>query len=146
MRLKIVFDGVRIMNDRDPAMAPLRFREAERGVRAADNRMVLEVRVDVDDDGGERHRLPREGWYRPYSLYSLRVDTVIFDGEVDDRLEVTVHALPPDAGPEKAVSTYRRELTGDPASWVGSYGPREATGPEHLGFWQVYYRILAPEA
>lgn len=142
MKLRVLLQRIRIMNDRDPKMESLRFAEAERGLRPADNRLTLDVRVEAPDDGlAERTRLPREGHYRPYSLYSLRVDEVVFEGDVSGPLVITIHVLAPGADPEEAVDTYRRELTGDPSTWLGAYGPREASGPEHLGFWQVYYRI-----
>lgn len=144
MKLRVVLERVRILNDRDPAMEPLRFGESRRGVRAADNRLVLDV--DVHSRNGhvrQRTRLPDAGYYRPYSLYSIPIDQTVFDGEVEDHLVVTVRALPPNADRDRAVSTYTREFVDDPRSWLGRYEPHEASGPEHLGFWQVVYRIEA---
>lgn len=146
MKLRVLLQRIRIMNDRDPKMASLRFGEAERGLWPADNRLSLDVRVEAPDDGlAEQTRLPRGRHYRPYSLYSIRIDeVVVFEGDVSGRLLITIHVLAPGADVEEAVDTYRRELTGDPSSWIGSYGPHEALSPEHLGFWQVYYRIESP--
>lgn len=148
MKLRVVLDSVRIMNDRDPAMQSLRLRDADRGTRPADTRLHLDVRVHTRNHGGvEQHiRLPRERYYKPRSLYSIRVEEPIFEGDVEDHLAVRIAALPHDAdGPEEAVDSYTREFEGDPQSWLGRYGPQDASGPEHLGFWQVYYHIEAPD-
>lgn len=150
MKLRVLLQRIRIMNDRDPKMASLRFGEVERGLWPADNRLSLDVRVEAPDDGlAEQTRLPRGRHYRPYSLYSIRlysirIDEGVFEGDVSGRLVIRIHVLAPGADVEEAVDTYRRELTGDPSSWIGSYGPHEALGPEHLGFWQVYYPIESP--
>lgn len=142
MKLKVCLRSARILDDRAPAFAPLRFHEADRGWRAPDNRMVLDVQVRPDAAEDAQHtRLPGEGHYRPASLYSIRLDATVFEGSVDDRLTVRVDARPPDTGGDEIVSTYEREFTGDPASWVGEHRPHGAAGPEHLGFWQLFYRI-----
>lgn len=138
MELRIVLESIRILNDRDPEMRSLRFGEAVRGVRPADNRLVLDVEVAAAEREQTTH-LPDTGHYRPYSLYSIRIEEPIFEGEVADRLTVRIDALPPDG--QRPVSTYRREFAGSPPDWLGAYRPDEASGPEHLGFWQVFYRI-----
>lgn len=141
MELRVVLESIRILNDRDPAMASLRFGDAVRGVRPSDNRLVLDVEVDGDGDPPRVTRLPREGHYRPYSLYSIRIEEPVFEGGVEDRLAVRIEAGPPGTDGWDPVSRYEREFVGTPGEWVGSYRPDEATGPEHLGFWQVFYRI-----
>lgn len=150
MKIRVVLNSVRILNDRDPAMASLRFGEAKRGVRAADNRLVLDVDVHTRGGGAQqRTRLPEDDhgrtyerkFYRPYSLYSLRVGVPIFDGDVVDNLAVRIDVVAPGHDRSQSLSTFEREFEGDPQSWVGSYQPRGIEGLEHMGFWQVFYEI-----
>lgn len=153
MKLRVVLNSIRILNDRDPAMASLRFGEAKRGVRAADNRMVLDVEVSTQDDGGpgQRTRLPEDDhgrtyerkFYRPYSLYSLRVGVPIFEGDVSGSLDMRIDVVAPQHDRSQTLSTFARQWTGDPTSWLGSYHPRGIEGLEHVGFWQVFYNIEA---
>lgn len=147
MKLHVVLERVRIMDDRDPQVEPLRLREAKPRVVPADTRLTLGVRVRTNNHGGveQETRLPREGHYQPRSLYSIGIDEPIFEGDVEDHLAIRIDALPPDAGREQAVDTYEREFSGDPRSWLGQHAPDQASGPEHRGWWQLYYRIEPAE-
>ncbi|HEX2028043.1 MAG TPA: hypothetical protein VHF25_08605 [Nitriliruptorales bacterium] len=147
MKLRVFFDRVRIMDDRDPKVEPLRLREAKPRVVPADTRLTLGALVRTDNYGGveQKTRLPREGHYTPKSLYSIRIEQSIFEGDVEDHLNIRVDVLPPDAGRDQAVDTYEREFTGDPQSWLGKHAPDQASGPENLGWWELYYRIEPAE-
>lgn len=108
------------------------------------------VRVSSRNRGGiaEEVWLPRKkkfyritdmpGWNRK------ELDQVVFEGEVDDHLEVELHGEELDfLSPDDQLETYHRVFEGPPSSWFGEYYPGDEGGddPEHLSNWKVCYAI-----
>jgi hypothetical protein len=74
----------------------------------------------------------------------LKLDKVLFEGEVDDRLEVEILGEELDfLSPNDQLDLYHRVFEGDPASWVGLYHPGDegSSDPERMSNWWVYLEI-----
>ncbi len=74
----------------------------------------------------------------------LRLDEVLFEGEVDDHLEIDILGEELDTlTANDELDRYHRVLEGDPASWVGLYEPGDegSKDPERMTNWWVYIRI-----
>ncbi len=107
----------------------------------------------VRSDNGDllqETRLPEKGYIsisdHPAWNKLDKLNRVIFDGVVEDHLEVELLGEEHDLlSANDHLDTYRREFTGDPETWVGSYHPRDEGGkgkdPEHMSNWRVAYDI-----
>lgn len=132
MKLRVVLEKIRVMDSHHPALEDV-------------EQLKVDVRVHTDNHGGidQQTRLPRDDHIKPTSLWSYAIDEPIFEGEVEDHLSIRIDAVQADA--EEPLGTYTREFSSNPDSWLGRYAPQEASGPENLGFWEVYYRIERAE-
>ena len=107
----------------------------------------------VPDRGEEQTvRIPEKGYMSISEHPSMRkvtMNTVIFDGEVEDGETLVVEGQGEEQDRISAndqLNAYRREFTGDVASWVGSYSPwdegsEDTQDPEQLGDWRIAYSI-----
>lgn len=132
MKLRVVLEKIRILDRRHPAVDGTR-------------EIGLDVLVRTGDRGGtEQHtRLPRVGHYRLVSPWSFKLAETAFEGEVEGDLQIRIALA--DRLADRSLDVYQREFTAQPGSWLGRYAPDQAAGPEHLGFWQVFYRIESVE-
>lgn len=140
MQVRVVLEKIRILDEGE-------FRKVyggeapERGPHRGDE-VELDVHVRSGDDGTEQHtRLPREGFYHLVTGWSINVRETIFEGDVSDQLEIRIDAVRPGSDPPEKLASYTRELEADSETLFGQYEPQDMSGPEHLDFWQVYYRI-----
>lgn len=102
----------------------------------------------VEGGGNETvTRLPGEGaWFISHKPGKNRVklDEVLFEGEVEDRLVVEIEGEEKDRLTKSdALHPYRREFSGPASSWVGMHGPgdEEDEDPESMPNWRIGYRI-----
>lgn len=75
-----------------------------------------------------------------------KINKVIFDGNVEDHLVVELMGEEIDLlSANDHLDTYRREFTGDPETWAGTYKPGDegdsVADPESLSNWRVAYDI-----
>ncbi|HEX2027122.1 MAG TPA: hypothetical protein VHF25_03905 [Nitriliruptorales bacterium] len=128
MKVRVILEKVRILDRRHPTVDGTR-------------EIGLDVLVRTDDRGGteQRTRLPSVGHYRLVSPWSFKLAETAFEGEVDEHLRIRIALADRTAG--QSLDVYEREFTSQPESWPGRYAPDQAAGPEHLGFWQIFYRI-----
>lgn len=135
-RLRIVLEKVQILDDRDPWI----FGRGEFSFTAA---------VYVEGDPSRRRlRIPHLGVLKVSDQpgrNEVQLDQAVFEAEVPAgrRLTLALHATEHDMLNEDDESTrYRRTFQGEPASWVGRYGPdAESPDPEAMPDWHVWYRI-----
>ena len=74
----------------------------------------------------------------------LKLDKVIFEGEVDDHLEVDIIGEELDfLTPNDQLDPYHRTFEGDPSTWIGLYHPGdEGVGdPERRSNWWIYLEV-----
>lgn len=99
---------------------------------------------------GRRHEveMPEQGHWaisdHPRRNKVDKIDRVLFDGEPGDSLVVELFGWELDPlSKSDALAPYRREYTGDPASWVGRHQPTDegASDPENLIDWRVAYDV-----
>jgi hypothetical protein len=107
------------------------------------------ARVTSRNRGGisRETRLPKEGHF-PISDHPswnrLHLNEVLFDGEVDDHLEVEIEGEELDfLKPNDKLPTYRRVFEGSPSAWVGLYRPGDegTDDPERMKEWWVFLEI-----
>lgn len=108
------------------------------------------ARVSSRNRGGikEETTLPRKkDFYRVSdnpAWNRLRLDEVLFEGEVDDHLEVELLGKELDAlSADDELERYHRVWEGDPADWIGHYRPGDegSDDPERMSNWWVYMQI-----
>ncbi|HWB72234.1 MAG TPA: hypothetical protein VG452_08445 [Egibacteraceae bacterium] len=128
MLVRVLLEKLSIIDSHDPVLEDV-------------DEMIFDVRVRTDDhDGAEQQtRVPSDRTYRPITGWSFQIEDSVFEGDVEEHLSIHIEAVDADTG--KVVGTYSREFTADPDSWLGTYAPHDASGPEHLDYWQVHYRI-----
>lgn len=108
---------------------------------------VFTARITGDEGAATETRLPKEGaWFISQKPGKNRValDEVLFEGEVEGRLVVELDGEEQDRiTASDSLQAYRREYTGDPASWMGYHGPGDEgdEDPESMSNWIVSYRI-----
>lgn len=74
----------------------------------------------------------------------LVLNEVLFEGEVDDHLEVEIVGEEIDLlSPNDELTPYRRTFEGDPATWLGIHRPGDEgdDDPERMQDWWVYLEI-----
>ncbi len=93
-------------------------------------------------------RLPEKGHWEisdhPRFNKVDKIDKIIFEGEVTDSLVVEMLGEEIDKlKPNDHLENYRREFTGDPASWVARHAPGDegSDDPENMSNWRVGYEI-----
>lgn len=136
-RIRIVLKWVQILDNLEPA-----FKEA--------GEFRFRIRVSSRNRGGieEETWLPREKKY--YKIMDnpawnkKELDQVVFEGEVDDHLEIELDGEELDfLSPNDQLDSYRRVFEGSPSDWIGAYFPGDegADDPERLTNWKVCYEI-----
>ena len=74
----------------------------------------------------------------------LQLDKTLFEGEVDDHLEVEIIGEELDfLTPNDQLDRYHRVFEGDPSSWIGFYHPGDegSSDPERMNNWWIYLEI-----
>jgi hypothetical protein len=140
-RIRVVLRWIQILDTMEPAWK-------EKG------EFRFTSRVSTDNAGGKvrEMRFPEQGHYdisdHP-AWNKVVMNRVLFEDEVTDHLVVELRGEELDTfSKNDHLDTYRREFTGDPASWVGWYGPGDDTAveinpadPENMSNWRVCYVI-----
>jgi hypothetical protein len=99
---------------------------------------------------GQSHEteFPSEGYWsisdHPRRNKVDKIDKVVYEGEVGPSLVVEFFGTELDQlTPNDELENYRREFTGDMASWIGRHAPSdEGSGdPENLSDWRLAYDI-----
>ncbi len=108
------------------------------------------ARVTSRNRGGieEVTRLPKKKKFYRISdnpaWNRLRLDAVLFEGEVDDHLEVDILGEELDfLSADDQLDRYHRVWEGDPSDWIGHYRPGDegSDDPEQMSNWWVYLEI-----
>ena len=104
------------------------------------------ARVSTPDGTVQETRIPREGHFRitDHPSWNQRhLNEVLFEGVVDDHLEVEIAGEELDLVANDHLPTYRRVFDGPPAQWIGVYRPGdEAAGdPERMKEWWVFLEV-----
>lgn len=91
-------------------------------------------------------KIPKEGYFPITDHPSWNQQTlneVVFEGEVEDRLEVEISGEELDIGRNDKLPTYRRIFEGDPSGWIGVYRPGDegSNDPERMKEWWVFLEI-----
>lgn len=108
---------------------------------------VFTAKVGADDETATVTRLPKEGsWFiseKP-GKNRVRLNEILFEGEVEDRLVVELSGAEQDRFSEDdSLQFYRREFSGPVSSWIGLHGPGdEDEDPEHMANWMIGYEIV----
>jgi hypothetical protein len=95
----------------------------------------------------QESELPEDGYWsisdHPRRSRVDGIDKVLFEGEVGESLIVELSGFEMDQlSRHDALSPYRREYTGSPASWAGRHQPTGSAGePESMSDWRVGYDI-----
>lgn len=94
-------------------------------------------------------RFPEEGYYaisdKPGWNRLEKLNKVLFDGVPKGDMVVELMGEELDQlSANDPLDHYRREFTGDPASWIGHYEPVDegSTDPENMPKWRICYDIL----
>lgn len=93
-------------------------------------------------------RLPRENYYEISdhpAWNQLHLNEVVYEGDVDNHLEVEVMGEELDTfSPNDHLTPYRRVFEGPPATWTGLYRPGDegAEDPERMQDWWIFLEIL----
>jgi len=131
-KIRVVLERIRILDDRDPW--PKGAGEVE-----------LSAIVRTESNGGfeQRTRLPANGAFKLSSGDELELEATIFEGFAEDDLGIRIDAVERDThDPDDNLGSYTRTFSCDAESWLGRYGPGSPPiDPEHVGYWQVFYRI-----
>ena len=103
------------------------------------NRGGIEVKTVLPSDDGHYAIMDNPAWNR------LKLDKTLFEGEVDDHLEVEIVGEELDFLQNDQLDRYHRVFEGDPSSWVGFYHPGDegSTDPERMNNWWIYRDVEA---
>ena len=108
---------------------------------------VFKTRVSGRNGVLSESRIPKEGWFEitAHPSWNQKVlNEVIYEGEVDDHLEVEVLGEELDTGSANDhLTPYRRVFEGSPSSWTGLHRPGDegADDPERMKDWWVFLEI-----
>lgn len=133
-RIRVILRQVQILDNLEP------FFDSEGEFR-------FHIRVSSRNRGlVEETTLPKEGYY-PISDHPAwnrkQLDQVVFEGEVDDHLEIEIKGEELDVGSSDWLTPYRRVFEGPPSSWIGKYRPGDegSQDPERMKDWGVFLDI-----
>jgi hypothetical protein len=140
-RIKVVLRWIQILDTMEPAWK-------EKG------EFRFTARVSTENNGGlvREMRFPEQGHYdisdHP-AWNKVVMNRVLFEDAVTDHLLIELRGEELDTfSKNDQLDTYSREFRGDPASWVGWYGPGDDTSaeinpadPENMSNWRVCYTI-----
>lgn len=136
-RIRVILWMVKILDNLEPAWDD-------------EGEFRFKARVSSRNRGGivEETRLPRKKKFYRLSDHpawnEIRLNEVLFEGEVDDHLEVEIQGEELDfLSPDDQLDTYHRVWEGNPKDWIGLYDPGdEGSGdPERLSNWWVFLKI-----
>lgn len=100
--------------------------------------------------GGQTNEIefPEQGYWsisdHPRRNKVDKIDKVLYDGEAGDSLVVELFGVELDQlSANDELEDYRREYTGDVASWAGRHQPTDegSEDPENMTDWRVCYDI-----
>jgi len=138
-RVRVTLKWVQILDKLEPFFkkrGEFRFRAR---FSTPDGRLLAETTVPKQ---GHIEVTDKPGWNR------LQLDEVVFEGEADGGLVVEFAGEELDRlGANERLDHYRRVFAGEPASWLGWYGPGDEEGPgragdpENMSNWRVCYTI-----
>ena len=134
-RIRVVLRKVQINDDLEP------FFDGEGEFR-------FKVKVSSRNRGGllQETNIPKEGHFlisdHP-SWNQKHLNEVVFEGDVDDHLEIEISGEELDLVTNDQLPTYRRVFEGAPESWIGSYRPGDEgqRDPERMDQWWVFFDI-----
>lgn len=111
------------------------------------------ARVSADAGAGVETHFPTEGHFEISdhpAWNKVNLERVIFEGEVEKQVKIELMGEELDfIGSNDRLDHYERYFVGDPASWIGAYGPGDhdvdihPEDPENMSNWRVAYRIEA---
>ncbi|MBI4521289.1 MAG: hypothetical protein HY701_10655 [Gemmatimonadetes bacterium] len=135
-RIRVTLRWVQILDKLEPAF------EEEGEFRFA-------AKISSKNRGGisRETRLPRKAEFYAVSDHPawnrLRLDEVLFEGEVDDHLKIELIGEELDAlSANDQLEPYAREFNGPVGSWLGVHGPGdEERDQENMKNWRVCYAI-----
>lgn len=133
-RIRVILRKVQINDNLDP------FYHEEGEFR-------FSVRVSSRGGGAvQETKIPKTGYFgiSDHPSWNQRhLNEVVFEGEVDDHLEIEIEGEELDVVSNDKLPTYRRTFEGPPESWIGSYRPGdEGDGdPEKMNEWWVFLDI-----
>lgn len=132
-RIRVILRKVQINDDLEP------FFDSEGEFR-------FSARISGRNGVLKETKIPREGYFPITDHPSWNQQTlneVVFEGEVDDHLEVEISGEELDIGSTDRLPTYRRIFEGDPSTWVGVYRPGDegTSDPERMKEWWVFLEI-----
>ena len=89
---------------------------------------------------------PRTGTTKSLTIPAwnrLHLDKTLFEGEVDDHLEIEIRGEELDFLQNDQLERYHRVFEGDPSSWIGFYHPGDegSTDPERMSNWWIYLEV-----
>lgn len=135
-RVKVVLKWVQILDDLEPFFQ-------EKG------EFRFKSKVTSDANGGtvRETRFPEKGHYQISdhpAWNKIGLEKVLFEGEVDNRLEIELYGEEIDVGSIDELETYHRVFEGPPSRWMGRYAPGDESSddPENLSNWRLCYEIV----
>lgn len=133
--VRVFLEKIRVLDDRDPLWCG-----------QGEIRFLCRVTPGKDPGRTQSMRLPTTGVYQMEPGEQV-IERYIFDGDLNpsDPLEIEICGVEEDwLSPDDPLTRYRRSFTGNPKSWVKSYGPGDEIGDaEALADWELWYRIEA---
>jgi hypothetical protein len=136
-RIRVILRMVQIHDDLEPAWedeGEFRFTATV----SSRNRGGIEVKTVLPSEDGHYKIMDNPAWNR------LQLDKTLFEGEVDDHLDVKIIGEELDfLSANDQLDPYHRVFEGDPSSWVGYYHPGdEGSGdPERRSNWWIYLEV-----
>jgi len=134
-RIKIILQKVQINDNLEPLLKE-------------EGEFRFTVRVSDRATGVLREtQIPKEGFFEISdhpSWNQKHLNEVVFEGEVDDHLEVEVLGEELDRfSKSDNLTPYRRVFQGPPATWTGLYRPGDEgeNDPERLRDWSVFLEV-----
>ena len=109
------------------------------------------ARVTADASAAVETHFPSEGYYEISdhpAWNKVNFERVIFEGPVEKQVKIELMGEELDfIGSIDRLDHYERYFVGEPASWVGAYGPGDhdvnfhPEDPENMSNWRLAYRI-----
>lgn len=136
-RIKVILRMIQIHDDLEPAWDD-------------QGEFRFTARVSSRNAGGwtEETTLPRKkDFYRISdnpAWNRLRLDEVLFEGEVEDHMEIELIGTELDfLSADDQLDRYHRVWEGSPSDWIGHYRPGDegSDDPERMSNWWIYLEI-----